>query len=120
MSLGHLAMLAAGHPSVILDGYPIGENGDRAFCSECRRELRAGHRATVLAYRCTETNRWDVPGAFCEVCAPRRVTEPVEGVAEILAAGDLVLGESMNGDPARLHLAEVDVLDYSGPDVGRA
>lgn len=120
MSLGHLAMLAAGHPSVILDGYPVGENGDRAFCSGCRRELRAGHRATVLAYRCAETNRWDVPGAFCDVCAPTSIDEQTENVVEILAAGDLVLGESMNGDPARLHLAEIDVLDHSGTGRDRA
>lgn len=114
--LAHLTMLAAGHPSVLLDGYPVGANGDRAFCSGCRRELREGHRATVLAYRFEETNQWDVPRVLCEVCAPTRIDEPTPGAVEILAAGDLVRGEGVGDEEGRLHLAEIDVLGYSGPD----
>lgn len=111
MSLGHF-VLAASHPSVVLEGYPVGANGDRAFCSGCRRELREGHRATVLAFRFEETNQWDVPVVHCDVCAPARIAEPTPGAVEILAAAELVVG----GKTERLHLAQVDVLGYSGPD----
>lgn len=114
--LAHLSMLAAGHPSVLLDGYPVGANGDRAFCSGCHRELREGHRATVLAYRMTDTNQWDVPGVYCEVCSPLRIDEPTPGAIEILAAADLVTGDPVGDEPGRLHLSEIDVLGYSGPD----
>lgn len=117
MALGHY-MLAAAHPAVLLDGYPLGANGDRAFCDDCRRELRDGHRATVLAYRLADTKQWDVPRVYCEVCSPQRLVEPCDEAAEILARGDVVAGEGVGDSPGRLHLSDVDVLDYSEPAAG--
>lgn len=116
MTLGHFA-LAASHPVVLLDGYPVGANGDRAFCADCHRELRAGHRATVLAYRHVDTNQWDVPHVYCEQCAPPSVPDPTPGTVEVLAAGHLVAGEPIGDRRGRLHLTGIDVLGYAGPDL---
>lgn len=118
MSLGHF-VLASSDPTVILDGYPIGANGDRAICSKCRRELRSGHRATVRAYRFVDTNQWDVPDVYCGVCAPERVHDPTPGALDVVATGELVMGRSRNGDDPRLHLSDVAVVSSAGRQIGR-
>lgn len=115
MTIGHY-VLAASHPATLLDGYPLGANGDRVFCQDCRRELRAGHRATVLAYRVTETNQWDVPVVSCQICSPTQIDDPTPGAVEILAVGVLTAGAPIDDGDGRLHLSDVDVLAYSGPE----
>jgi len=99
-------------PVRILEGYPIGANGDRAFCSACRRELRAGHVATVTAYRFVETNQWDVSEVRCSICAPTHIEDPTPGAVEVLASGALKMGQPFGGESGRLHLTNIDIIGF--------
>lgn len=106
------------HPEDVLTGYPVGANGDRAFCTACRRELRAGHAATVYAYRLAGAALWDVPRVYCERDAPDDVAIPTLGAIEVVATATIEAATAPGGDGRRLCLSDVRIAGHSPPEEG--
>ena len=122
MSIEHpeATFSAAAHPKDILTGYRVGPFDDRAICTGCRRELRAGHSATVYAYRLADSPLWDVPRLYCERCAPAAIETPTLGATEVLATAVLAAAIDPVEGGDRLCLDRVELVAYSDPSEGTA
>ena len=100
-----------------ITGWGVGIEGT-AFCTYCKTELTEGDRATAYAYRALGERPVSVARLYCAECDRHELERPSRGCLEWLADARLVLTSDVANQSHRLTLADVEIVDESGPREG--